>query len=290
MKIGIFGKTLEDNYLPYLSILFQELEKRKAEVWIFKPFYDKLKKLLHFDFTPKVFSNEKLEIDLDFLFSIGGDGTILDAIPYIKNSNIPIMGINLGRLGFLSSISKNEMQQAIQHIYTGNYSLDKRALIQLSKPSLFNKVNFALNDATIYRNSNKSLVAIHVYVDDLFLNTYWGDGLIVATPTGSTAYSLSVGGPIITPGSENFVIAPIASHNLTVRPVVIPDNSKIKIKVDGREERFLFTMDSRQTTIKKSDEIILEKASFKINLIQMPEHNFFSTIREKLLWGVDIRN
>ena len=200
------------------------------------------------------------------------------------------MGINLGRLGFLSSISKNEMQQAIQHIYNGNYSLDKRALIQLSKPSLFNKVNFALNDATIYRNSNKSLVAIHVYVDDLFLNTYWGDGLIIATPTGSTAYSLSVGGPIVTPGSENFVIAPIASHNLTVRPVVIPDNSKIRIKVDGREERFLFTMDSRQTTIKKSDEIILEKASFKINLIQMPEHNFFSTIREKLLWGVDIRN
>ena len=290
MKIGIFGKTLEDNYLPYLSILFQELEKRKAEVWIFKPFYDKLKKFLTFDFTPKVFSKENLEIDFDFLFSIGGDGTILDAIPFIKNSNIPIMGINLGRLGFLSSISKNEMQQAIQHIYNGNYSLDKRALIQLSKPSLFNKVNFALNDATIYRNSNKSLVAIHVYVDDLFLNTYWGDGLIIATPTGSTAYSLSVGGPIVTPGSENFVIAPIASHNLTVRPVVIPDNSKIRIKVDGREERFLFTMDSRQTTIKKSDEIILEKASFKINLIQMPEHNFFSTIREKLLWGVDIRN
>lgn len=290
MKIGIFGKTLEDNYLPYLSILFQELEKRKAEVWIFKPFYDKLKKLLHFDFNPKVFSNEKLEINFDLLFSIGGDGTILDAIPFIKDSNIPIMGINLGRLGFLSSISKNEMQQAIEHIYNGNYRLDKRALIQLSKPGLFNKVNFALNDATIYRNSNKSLVAIHVYVDDLFLNTYWGDGLIIATPTGSTAYSLSVGGPIVTPGSENFVIAPIASHNLTVRPVVIPDNSKIKIKVDGREERFLFTMDSRQTTIKKSDEIILEKASFKINLIQMPEHNFFSTIREKLLWGVDIRN
>jgi NAD+ kinase len=291
MKIVVFGKQLEEAHIPYLKQLFDELHHRKAEVFVFRPYFEKLAKKIEFPSKPEVFTTSEDIKGLDFLFSIGGDGTLLDAVPYVRDSNTPILGINLGRLGFLSSISRFELRQAIDHIYEKNFILDQRALLQLKKPAnLFGDLDFALNDATVYRNNKTSLVAVHVYVDDLFLNTYWGDGLIISTPTGSTAYSLSVGGPIITPGSENFVIAPIASHNLTVRPIVISDKSSIKLKIEGRENTYLMTMDSRLATIKKTEEIILGKSDFKINLVRMPEHNFFSTIREKLFWGVDIRN
>ncbi len=291
MKIVVFGKQLEEAHIPYLKQLFDELHHRKAEVFVFQPYFEKLEKKIGFTSKPQVFNTSEDIRGLDFLFSIGGDGTLLDAVPYVRDSNAPILGINLGRLGFLSSISKFEMRQAIHHFYEKDFTLDQRALLQLKKPDhLVGDLNFALNDATVYRNNKTSLVAVHVYVDDLFLNTYWGDGLIISTPTGSTAYSLSVGGPIITPGSENFVIAPIASHNLTVRPIVISDKSTIKLKIEGRENTYLMTMDSRLATIKKTEEIILRRSDFKINLVRMPGHNFFSTIREKLFWGVDIRN
>lgn len=291
MKIAVFGKQLEQEHTPYLKQLFDELYQRKAEVFVFKTYYEKLATKIDFISRPQVITTLEGINDLDFLFSIGGDGTLLDAVPFVRNSSTPILGINLGRLGFLSSISRFELQQAIEYIYQKNFTLDQRALLQLIKPGkLFGELNFALNDATVYRDNKTSLVAVHVYVDNLFLNTYWGDGLIIATPTGSTAYSLSVGGPIITPGSENFVIAPIASHNLTVRPIVISDKSLIKLIIEGRENQYLMTMDSRLATIKKTEEIILAKSDFKINLVRMPEHNFFSTIREKLFWGVDIRN
>ena len=291
MKIVVFGKQLEKEHLPYLKQLFDELHKRKAEVFIFKSYYEKLANKIDFKSSPSVVTTLEGIDDLDFLFSIGGDGTLLDAVPYVRDSSTPILGINLGRLGFLSSISRFELQQAIEDIYQENFTLDQRALLQLIKPgNLFGNLNFALNDATVYRDNKTSLVAVHVYVDNLFVNTYWGDGLIIATPTGSTAYSLSVGGPIITPGSENFVIAPIASHNLTVRPIVISDKSLIRLIIEGRENQYLMTMDSRLATIKKTEEIILAKSDFKINLVRMPKHNFFSTIREKLFWGVDIRN
>ncbi len=291
MKIVVFGKQLEEAHVPYLKQLFDELYHRKAKVFVFKPYYEKLAKKIDLVSKPAVFTTMEDIKKVDFLFSIGGDGTLLDAVPYVKDSHTPILGINLGRLGFLSSISKFELQKAIDHIYEKNFTLDQRALLSLIKPSnLFGNLNFALNDTTVYRDNKTSLVAVHVYVDDMFLNTYWGDGLIIATPTGSTAYSLSVGGPIISPGSENFVIAPIASHNLTVRPIVISDKSLIKLKIEGRENKYLMTMDSRLATINKTEEIILGKSDFKINLVRMPEHNFFSTIREKLFWGVDIRN
>ncbi|UBM62066.1 NAD kinase [Candidatus Sulfidibacterium hydrothermale] len=291
MKIVIFGKQFDPGQIPYVQQLFDELYRRGAKICVYKNFFDKIKDHIRFAEKPGVFVRSKDIEKLDFLFSIGGDGTLLDAIPYVHDLGVPILGINLGRLGFLSSVSKQEMVQAIDHIYSGNYSLDQRTLLQLEKPSgLFGRLNFALNDLTIYRNNNTSLVSVHVYVNDLFLNTYWGDGLIIATPTGSTAYSMSVGGPILTPGSENFVIAPIASHNLTVRPIVIQDNSEIRIKIEGREEKYLLSLDSRQQQIDKTEEMIIKKCDFRINLVQMPGQNFFSTIREKLLWGVDSRN
>ncbi len=291
MKIVIFGKQFDPKQTPYVQQLFDELYRKGTQVCVYKNYYDRIKSHINFVKKPGVFSYSKDIENLDFLFSIGGDGTLLDAIPYIQNLGVPILGINLGRLGFLSSVSKAEMGKAIDYIYAGNYTLDQRTLLKLEKPrNLFGKLNFALNDLTIYRNNNTSLVTIHVYVNGLFLNTYWGDGLIIATPTGSTAYSMSVGGPILTPGSENFVIAPIASHNLTVRPIVIQDNSEIRIKIEGREEKYLLSLDSRQRQINKTEEIIINKCNFRINLVQMPEQSFFSTIREKLLWGVDSRN
>lgn len=292
MKIALFGKEFKDEQSSFFQTLIDELKANQVELCFYKPFYDKISAGIN---LPKQLTFFSSHLDLlkntDMLFSIGGDGTLLDTIPYVRGSGIPVLGINLGRLGFLSSISKDEISIALQHLFEGRYSLEKRALLRLYSPKdIFGDLNFALNDLTIYRKNTTSLIVIHVFVDDKFLNTYWGDGLIVATPTGSTAYSLSVGGPILTPGSQNFVIAPIASHNLTVRPIVIQDSSEIRIKIEGREEKYLMTMDSRHTAISKNDELVINRCDFTINLIQMENQDFFSTIREKLMWGKDRRN
>jgi len=228
---------------------------------------------------------------VDFFFSIGGDGAILEALTFVRDSGIPIMGINIGRLGFLSSISKDEILPAIDKVLDRDYQMESRVLIRLTQPKdLFGDLSYALNELTITRKDTTSLIVLHVYIDDMFLNSYWADGLIIATPTGSTAYSLSCGGPILTPGSENFVLTPIAPHNLTVRPVVIPDKSRIRIIVEGREDQFLLGLDSRKAIIYSNFELLVEKEDFKINLLQMKGRNFFMTIREKLKWGLDTRN
>ncbi len=291
MKIALFGKGYKSHQQPFLQGLVEELNRCGVEVMYYEPYLSSFADQLTFAHTPKSF-NTYAEVlhGADMLLSVGGDGTFLDTVPFVRNSGIPILGINLGRLGFLSSVSKNEIAEAIRMVSQGNFTLDKRSLLQLNAPeNLFGDLNFALNDITIYRNATPALIMVHVFVDDLFLNSYYGDGLIVATPTGSTAYSMSVGGPILTPGAQNFVIAPIASHNLTVRPIVIQDSSSIRIKIEGREEKYLMTMDSRQSAISKEDEIIIKKCDFQINLVNMPNKNFFSTIRDKLLWGVDNR-
>lgn len=290
MKIAIFGKSYSPEDKEYLKLLFKKLNEFDTELCIYKPYFNLLPKDIGFPSKLKQFSSHK-DLSCKFLISIGGDGTILDTVPFVRDSGIPILGINLGRLGFLSSISKNEISTAIESILKGEYSVEKRALLKLQQPSdIFGDLNFALNDITLYRNNTTSLIVVHVYVDGKFLNSYWGDGLIISTPTGSTAYSLSVGGPIITPGSQNFLIAPIASHNLTVRPIVIQDSSEIRIKIEGREEKYLMTMDSRQSTISKNQELIITRNDFEVNLIQMNNKNFFSTIRDKLMWGFDNRN
>jgi len=290
MKIAIFGKSYSSEHKEYLQLLFIKLNEFNIELCIYKPYFDLLPSDLAFPKKLNLFSSHK-ELQCKFLISIGGDGTILDTVPFVRGSGIPILGINLGRLGFLSSISKNEISTAIESVLNNNYTVEKRALLKLQQPdNIFGELNFALNDITLYRNNTTSLITIHVYVDGKFLNSYWGDGLIISTPTGSTAYSLSVGGPIITPGSRNFLIAPIASHNLTVRPIVIQDSSEIRIKIEGREEKYLMTMDSRQSTISKDQELIITRNDFEVSLIQMNNQNFFSTIRDKLLWGFDNRN
>jgi len=292
MKVALFGKVYAINQREYLQLLIDELIKRDSEIVVYEPYFKAINADVNFGGKISFFNtNKDINKDVDILFSIGGDGTILDTVSIVRDSGIPILGINLGRLGFLSSVSKDEIIYAVDSIYNGDYRINSRALLQLSEPkNLFGEVNYALNDLTIYRNNTTALIVVHVYVDNVLLNSYWGDGLIVSTPTGSTAYSLSVGGPIVTPGSKNFIIAPIASHNLTVRPIIVQDTSIIKIKIEGREEKYLMTMDSRHSAITKEDEIIIKRCKFSVNLVQMMNKDFFSTIRDKLLWGMDNRN
>ncbi len=292
MKIALFGKKYTSDQQPYIQWLIDELVKRKTDLIFYQPYLEKITADISIPGGSAHFNtHEDLVKDTDILLSIGGDGTLLDTIPYVRESGIPILGINLGRMGFLSSVSKDEIGDAVDNIFEKKYKLEQRALLKMVKPEgIFGELNFALNDLTIYRNNTTSLIVVHVYVDDLFLNSYWGDGLIVSTPTGSTAYSLAAGGPILSPGSANFVIAPIASHNLTVRPIVIQDSSTIKIRIEGREEKYLMTMDSRHSAINKEDEIIIQKSDFQVNLVQMQNKDFYSTVRDKLLWGRDYRN
>ena len=288
--IALFGKTLAPENGEYMKQLFKELADNQVEIVVYQPFADIVAAFAPEGVQYSVFhSHEDLKADL--LFSIGGDGTILDTVPFVLDSGIPVVGINMGRLGFLSSTSKNEIDMAVNSVLTGDYTVEQRTLLELVSPEkVFDNVKYALNELNVIRNPDHSLLAIKVFVDDVYLNTYWGDGILLATPTGSTAYSLSAGGPIIAPNAKNFVITPIATHNLTVRPVVIPDDSTIRIQVEGREKKFVFSMDSRSCTLDTSVQLEVRKAGFCLNLVRMRGEDFFGTIRNKLMWGKDNRN
>jgi len=292
MNVALFGKSITNNDIPYVQRLVDRLGAMGGRVFVYQTFLTVLKEKIKFPMQISTFMQQAdIRGNVDYLFSIGGDGTLLDTITLVGDSGIPILGINMGRLGFLSSISKEEIIPAVEEIVEKKYFLDRRTLLRLESPEgLFGAFNYALNDLTIYRSSPLSILTIHTYINNEFLNTYWADGLIVATPTGSTAYSLSCTGPIITPDSENFVITPIASHNLTVRPIVVPDQSTIKIVVEGRGIDCFAGLDSRNQKIGNSLELVVRKEDFKINLLRMSNKNFFQTIREKLKWGLDIRN
>ncbi len=292
MKVAIFGKNFSDDSVLYLQQLLDKLKNSSCSLMLFEPFLKIISNKVAIKCDFGVFNSyEELKNNADILFSIGGDGTFLDTITLVRDTGIPVLGINLGRLGFLSSISRNEIIQAVDKVLDGKYSLEQRTLISLStSQNLFGELNYALNELTITKTDNNSLAMVEVYVDDKFLNTYWADGLIVATPTGSTAYSLSCYGPIITPGCKNFVITPIASHNLTVRPIVIPDECTIKLRVGGRNRQYQVGLDSRYEMINNHEELVIKRADFAINVIQLFNKDFYSTIREKLLWGKDQRN
>lgn len=226
-----------------------------------------------------------------FLLSIGGDGTLLDTITAVGNSKLPIVGLNTGRLGFLAYNSKEEIEEMLDNLQNGDYKLQRRSLLLAStEKNHFGKLNFALNELTIHKKDTSSMMTINTFIDGERLNSYWSDGLIISTPTGSTAYSLSCGGPIVMPGSKNFIVNPIAPHNLTARPVVVPDDVEIRLKIEGREPEFLATLDSRTVTISNSTEILVRKAPFYINLVQFKNQNFLNTLRKKMHWGKDIRN
>ena len=288
--IALFGKTLAPENGEYMKQLFKELAGNQVEIVVYQPFADIVATYVPEGVQYSVFHSHE-DLNADLLFSIGGDGTILDTVPFVLDSGIPVVGINMGRLGFLSSTSKNEIDMAVNSVLTGDYTVEQRTLLELVSPEkVFDNVKYALNELNVIRNPEHSLLAIKVFVDDVYLNTYWGDGILLATPTGSTAYSLSAGGPIIAPNAKNFVITPIATHNLTVRPVVIPDDSTIRIQVEGREKKFVFSMDSRSCTLDTSVQLEVRKAGFCLNLVRMRGEDFFGTIRNKLMWGKDNRN
>ena len=290
MTIALFGKNIAPENGEYMRQLFAELAENQVKIAVYQPFADIVAAFVPEGVKYNVF-NSHADLNADLLFSIGGDGTILDTVPFVLDSGMPIVGINMGRLGFLSSISKNEIGKAVESVLSGDYTVEQRTLLELVSPqNVFGDVRYALNELNVIRNPEHSLLAIKVFVDDVYLNTYWGDGILLATPTGSTAYSLSAGGPIIAPNAKNFVITPIATHNLTVRPVVIPDDSVVRIQVEGREKKFVFSMDSRSCYLDTSVQLEVRKADFCLNLVRMRNEDFFGTIRNKLMWGKDNRN
>jgi NAD+ kinase len=292
MTIALFGKSIADSYMGYLQQLIDHLADTDGCFWIFEPFAGFLEGKIRFPRPPVPF-NTAAEVagKARICLSIGGDGTILEAVSVLRDSGIPIAGINMGHLGFLSSISKEEILPAIKEIREKKFHLDQRTLLELQSPEgLFGDLNFALNELSVYKSNVQNLLIIKTYINDQFLNTYWADGLIVATPTGSTAYSLSCNGPILTPDSENFVITPIASHNLTVRPIVVRDTSRIRIRVESKVNEFFVSLDSRVRVATTGIDLIISKAGFTVQLVRLSDTGFFETIREKLKWGLDIRN
>jgi NAD+ kinase len=296
MQIALFGRQFHPDYCQVIEKMIRILETKAQGFLIHRSFYDFLKTSLSFQVPVKLFEDYKQLTQLNngifCMISVGGDGTLLDTLPFIRDTQIPVLGINTGRLGFLSAVSTNEMQVSIQALLDGKFRLDQRSLLQLNtgEENLFNSFPYALNEITVIKRELTTMISISAWVNDNYLNTYWADGLMIATPTGSTGYSLSCGGPIISPDSENFIITPIASHNLTVRPIVIKDSSTIRLKVEGRIKNHLIVMDSRSVPMEVPLELTISKASFKVNLISIDQTDFFKTIRNKLAWGLDKRN
>ena len=304
-KAAIYGYYRKEKPFSYLLLLLDILLKNGYEIIFQEDFYHKLKnhkKRMHNEdefllnsYPPfKTFkSYEDLPDDVEVMFTYGGDGTILRAVTFIRDKEIPIFGINAGRLGFLATIQKEAIEASLKKYFKGEYSLSLRTLVQVeTEPPLkeMEGLNFALNELVINRKNTTAMISVDTWLDDEYLSTYWADGLIVATPTGSTAYSLSCGGPIVMPESDNFILNPIAPHNLTVRPLIIPNKFNIKMKVDSREPEFLISLDSRVYSLPLETRVSAGLAPFNIKLIQFKEHSFIKTLQKKLFWGKDERN
>ena len=291
-KVGVYGKSISEPNFKFINNLLDCIRKEMSpEIFLHKNLAH-IPNLYKKD-TDYLFDGDDLiNSNVDLLISFGGDGTLLDTVTMIKDSNIPILGINAGRLGFLANITQEDIVSAVRVLKDKKYRLDQRTLVEVDNYNELSGVqcNFALNEITVHKKDSSSMLSIQTYVDNEFLNTYWSDGLIVSTPTGSTAYSLSCGGPIISPGSDNLIINPISPHNLNLRPVVVSDNVVIKLETQSREGQFLLTMDSRSITVENNVPIILKKSNFTISLVELPDQNFFKTIRNKLFWGKDSRN
>jgi NAD+ kinase len=292
MKAAIYSRAMEDEQLPDVQLFFDELAKQKIEPFIFLNFYEQIKGSINLPADTKTFAlSEDLSDDTECIISLGGDGTLLDTITIVKDKDIPIMGINFGRLGFLASIGREEVQTAVKAIAKRTYVVDKRTMIHLDADSpMFGNVPYALNEFSIHKRDVASMIKIHTYLNGEFLNTYWADGLIVATPTGSTGYSLSCNGPIVFPDSGSFVITPVAPHNLNVRPIIVPDNNVISFEIESRSEHIICALDSRRVIINKNVQLAVKKESFYIKLVRLSENNFLQTLRNKLTWGLDKRN
>ncbi len=290
MRVAIHGKEFNRVAAPLIARIFEIFIQQKAELFVSAKFSQYLKHPLTKEQYNVYHPGDALS-NIDIFLSIGGDGTLLESVTHIGRLEIPILGINTGRLGFLATISKDETESALQKVFQGAYALDKRALLKLeTNKEIFGPLNFALNDFTVVKKDSSAMITIHTYIDGEFLNSYWADGIIVATPTGSTGYSLSCGGPLIFPRSGNFVITPVSPHNLTVRPIVVSDAAEITFHVEGRSKRYLASLDSRVASVDSSVDLKVSKADFKVNLVQLEGTHYFKTLRQKLNWGLDVRN
>lgn len=294
MKIGIYGQFYHKNSEKFIQGILDALKIAPVEVLIEHNFRNMIKAHKEMDTEVSSFGTfTELDSSYDLFFSIGGDGTILKSVTFVRDLGIPIVGINTGRLGFLATIQKEKITKSVQQILSGAYTLSERSLLSVKtipNSDEISKLNFALNEVAINRKNTTSMIKVETLVNDEYLTSYWSDGLIISTPTGSTGYSLSCGGPIIDPSTSSLVITPIAPHNLNARPFVIPDDSRISLRVSGREESFLISLDSRIATLNNQTVIQIEKAPFTIRMVQLKDDSFINTLREKLLWGEDKRN
>jgi NAD+ kinase len=289
MRIGIHGKDFQQKSSRFMEKVLTWLSRYHCEIYVSSKFQKHL--------NPKnrikrhVFELGDNLKNLDFFISLGGDGTLLESLTYIAENETPILAVNTGRLGFLATTNRDETEQAIDNLFKRNYRVDKRTMLKLvSSPKLFKNLNFALNDFTIMKKDTSSMITVHVTVDGELLNSYWADGVIISTPTGSTGYSLSCGGPLVYPESENFLITPVSPHNLGARPIIVSDNSEISFKIEGRSKKFLVSLDSRFEVVDESVKLKIKKEKFKAHLIQLPGQHYFKTLRQKLNWGLDLRN
>ncbi|MBK9256121.1 MAG: NAD kinase [Saprospiraceae bacterium] len=294
MKILIYGLKIRDEQeVPFITQLIRSAESEKLTIVYFAPYAAELTEagiITNYVVTVENYE-DFLNHQIDIVITLGGDGTILAATTLIRSSGVPILGINLGRLGFLASVEKKYIPKIIKQLLSRKFETESRTLLSLScKKPMFEEFPYALNDFTLNKRDTSSMITIYVYIDGELLNSYWADGIIISTPTGSTGYSLSCGGPIIFPRSGTFIITPVAPHNLNVRPIVLSDLHKIKLKVHGRTDNFMCTMDSRYETVTSDHEIEISKAGFEIRLVRLPGQSFMKTISEKLMWGLDKRN
>jgi NAD+ kinase len=292
LKVAIYSRVLESTQQKDVQIFFDELHNEGIIPVIFKPFCEEMRPFINLPETTQTFEHhQELTDEIDFLISLGGDGTLLDTVTLIRDKNIPVVGINFGRLGFLASIGREELAAAVKALARRSYIIDRRALIHLdSNIPLFNDVPYALNEFAIHKRDTAAMIKIHTYLNGELLNTYWADGLILATPTGSTAYSLSCGGPVVFPDASSLVLTPIAPHNLNVRAIVIPDNTIVSFEIESRSDEIICALDSRREIVDKNVLLAVRRENFMLNLVRLNENNFLQTLRNKLSWGLDKRN
>lgn len=292
MKVAIYSRVMDDEQKQDLQLFFDELSKQKLRPVIFHQFFEQIKKSISLPADAEIFhASEEITAEIQAIISLGGDGTLLDTVTLVRGYDVPIMGINFGRLGFLASIGRDEVQAAIKSLVSHSFVVDKRTMIHLdSNLPLFGNTPYGLNEFAIHKQDIAPMIKIYTYLNGEFLNTYWADGLIVATPTGSTGYSLSCNGPVVFPDSGSFVITPVAPHNLNVRPIVVPDDNIISFAIESRSEQVICALDSRREIVNKDVQLAVKRESFSLSLIRLSENNFLQTLRNKLTWGLDKRN
>jgi NAD+ kinase len=292
MKVAIYSRVMEEDQWQDVQLFFDELNKQNLQPVIFESFFEKMRDSVSLPASIDTFrTSDEITSEIEAIISLGGDGTLLDTVTLVRDHHVPIMGINFGRLGFLASIGRGEVQEAIKALVNHSFVVDKRTLIHLdSNLSLFGKTPYGLNEFAIHKQDIAPMVKIYTYLNGEFLNTYWADGLIVATPTGSTGYSLSCNGPVVFPDSGSFVITPVAPHNLNVRPIVVPDDNIVSFEIESRFDQVICALDSRREIVTKDVQLAVRKESFTLSLIRLSENNFLQTLRNKLTWGLDKRN